>query len=77
MSELLELAKSRPRKKTHLMYKANLSYKQLQAYLEFLVDRGLLMRSENGSENPKLFETTAKGRAFLRVYRGLKGLLAA
>jgi predicted transcriptional regulator len=64
-------------KKTHIMYKSNLSFRQLQAYLDFLLDRGLLMRSESGGGgNPNLFQTTAKGRAFLQAYRDLKALLA-
>jgi len=65
-------------KKTHIMYKSNLSFRQLQAYLDFLLDRGLLTMSEEGSEgNPNLLKTTAKGRAFLRAYRNLKALLTA
>jgi len=64
-------------KKTHIMYKCNLSFRQLQVYLDLLIDRGLLRKvSESGSsKEAKLFETTKKGRAFLDAYRNLRVLL--
>jgi len=64
-------------KKTHIMYKCNLSFRQLQVYLNLLVDRGLLRRvpENEGSEEARLFETTKKGRAFLDAYRNIKVLL--
>jgi len=64
-------------KKTHIMYKCNLSFRQLQVYLDLLVDRGLLRRVEERrkSEEAHLFETTKKGRAFLEAYRNIKVLL--
>jgi len=64
-------------KKTHIMYQCNLSFRQLQVYLDLLVDRGLLTKvSESGkSEEVNLFETTKKGRAFLNAYRNIKVLL--
>jgi len=66
-------------KKTHIMYKCNLSFRQLHVYLDLLVDRGLLRRvSEGGkSEEANLFETTKKGRAFLAAYRNIKVLLVS
>jgi len=64
-------------KKTHIMYKCNLSFRQLQVYLDLLVDRGLLKKiSESGkSEGARFFETTKKGRAFLEAYRNIRVLL--
>jgi len=64
-------------KKTHIMYQCNLSFRQLQVYLELLVERGLLRKvSESGSsEEAKLFATTKKGRTFLSAYRNIKVLL--
>jgi len=67
-------------KKTHIMYKCNLSFKQLHAYLEFLVEMGLLksilVRTET-NENSLLFETTKKGQAFIKAYNNLSALLVA
>ncbi len=61
-------------KKTEIMYRCNLSFRQLRTYLDFLLDRNLLvsLKSRKGSG---LFQTTDKGKAFLRAYRDLKVLL--
>jgi len=66
-------------KKTHIMYKCNLSFKQLQVYMDLLIDRGLLKTVvEKGGDNDReVFETTAKGEAFLNAYRNLNALLSA
>lgn len=65
-------------KKTHIMYKCNLSFKQLHAYLGFLVELQLLksvkVTSETGGDST-LFETTSKGKAFIRAYRNMRALL--
>jgi len=67
-------------KKTHIMYQCNLSFKQLHAYLDFLVEMGFLessgLKTENKG-NSQLFETTRKGKAFITAYRNLKALLVA
>jgi len=63
-------------KKTYLMYRCNLSFKQLKNYSHFLLDIGLLhiITIKEQSED-RLFELTPKGREFLRAYRGLKDLM--
>jgi predicted transcriptional regulator len=65
-------------KKTHIMYRCNLSFKQLHAYLKFLVEIGLLKSiSEKTGIDEKLvlYETTKKGRMFVRTYEDLRVLL--
>lgn len=63
-------------KKTHIMYGCNLSFKQLQTYLDFLLDRELLRRNlENRSDEPTCFQTTAKGQSFLEAHRNLRAIL--
>jgi predicted transcriptional regulator len=60
------------------MYKCNLSFKQLHAYLQFLVETGLLrpvVARIGINENSGLFETTKKGEAFVKAYRNLNVLL--
>jgi predicted transcriptional regulator len=53
-------------KPTHLMYKANLSHKQMNLYLGELEKGGLTTKA---TENKKtLLEITKKGREFLSKY---------
>ncbi|MGA2626719.1 MAG: winged helix-turn-helix domain-containing protein [Candidatus Bathyarchaeia archaeon] len=52
--------------KTHIMYKANLSYRQLEKYLDFLETRGLIARTFE--DNVILFHVTEKGLEFLKDY---------
>ena len=66
------------RTKTYLMRRCNLSYRQLQAYLGLLCERGLL-REESHNRNStsrKVFVTTEKGKAYLRAYGNLKANLS-
>jgi predicted transcriptional regulator len=63
-------------KKTYLMYRCNLSFKQLKNYSHFLIDSGLLlMIREQERDDGSLFEVTPKGKEFLKAYRGLKALI--
>ena len=56
-------------KKTGIMYRCNLSYKQLEVYLKLLLGMGFLVARSD------LFITTAKGLKFLDAYRALKELM--
>jgi predicted transcriptional regulator len=63
-------------KKTYLMYRCNLSFKQLKFYLELLLNKKLLqIVRDNKASNPGLFKITRKGKEFLEAYKGLKGLM--
>ena len=63
-------------RKTYLMYRCNLSFKQLKFYLEFLLHKKLLqIVSVNKTFNPGLFKITGKGKKFLEAYKGLKSLM--
>jgi predicted transcriptional regulator len=63
-------------KKTYLMYRCNLSFKQLKYYLVFLLKNGLLCTViNNGNLNPGAFKITDKGKKFLKAYKGLKALI--
>jgi predicted transcriptional regulator len=63
-------------KKTQLMYKCNMSFKQLEAYLSLLTEKKLIHeRVHNGSKDPIVYEITEKGHSFLRFYSSLKTLL--
>ena len=66
---ILSLCNSTPSKKTRVMYQCNLSYKQLQMYLKFLIDVGFLKVVDKD-----LYQTTEKGREFIKEYQHLKNL---
>ena len=59
--------------KTHLMYKAKLSYAQLKKYTSKLVKLKLLKITAN--RRPVIYETTEKGKSFLEIHRELDELL--
>ena len=64
-------------KKTRIMYRCNLSHRQLQRYLKLLLGMELLTSvSKKESGKTYYFKTSAKGRAFLDAYRKLKALMA-
>lgn len=64
-------------KKTHVMYRCNLSFTQLEKYLSFMRSKGLLrIVVEDGSRKSELFEPTEKGNSFLQKYGRLKALLS-
>jgi predicted transcriptional regulator len=63
-------------KKTYLMYRCNLSFRQLKHYLNFMLKKGLLrVVVQVVDSNPGLFEVTDKGREFLKAYKNLKALM--
>ena len=64
VTQILDAASGLGSNKTKIMYKAFLSYAQLQEYLSILIVNGLL--EENETE--KLYKTTEKGIKFMRVY---------
>jgi len=65
MGDILALATSRIRK-THIMYKANLSYEQVYLYLEELIRKRLV--AQEVSPDGVAYRTTEKGREFLLYY---------
>lgn len=72
MGDVLALATSGI-KKTHIMYKANLSYEQLQLYLNELIGRRLI--AQDVSHDGVVYRTTGKGREFLLCYNRLNEFL--
>jgi predicted transcriptional regulator len=66
MGDILALATSGI-KKTHIMYKANLSYEQVHLYLADLIEKSLIM--QDTSPDGVIYRTTEKGREFLRYYQ--------
>ncbi|HET7147705.1 MAG TPA: winged helix-turn-helix domain-containing protein [Candidatus Nitrosopolaris sp.] len=60
-------------KKTHIMYKANLSYEQVNYYLADLLNNGLLSR--HILDEGIVFRTSEKGREYLKHYTRLMDLV--
>jgi len=72
MAEILEVAIDGALK-TQLMYRANLSFAQLNEYLKILSDFKLLEITENDGRT--IYKTTAKGMRYLQSYREIRDLL--
>jgi len=72
IAEILAIAKDGSLK-TQIMYRANLSFAQLNEYLNFLLKRELL---KVNSDNKKTFyKTTSKGFKYLENYEEISNLL--
>lgn len=63
----------KPTRKTRILYGCNLSYEQLQRYLEFLVSHELLYSFR--SKGRAFYRRTDKGKEFLDGYVHLNCLL--
>ncbi len=68
MGDVLALGTSGIRK-THIMYKANLSYEQVHLYLGELIGKRLI--AQDVSPEGVIYRTTEKGREFLLYYTRL------
>jgi len=62
--------------KTHIMYKARLSYAQLNEYLPRLVENGFLenQKIKRRKNYRKIFQTTAKGLRFIESFENMRSL---
>jgi predicted transcriptional regulator len=70
-AEILEAAADSNASKTRIMYRAALSYFQLQSYLESLMEKGLL---EYDMASVR-YSTTMRGRQFLESFKQLTSLI--
>lgn len=61
-------------KKTHIMYRANLSYEQILYYLNQLLGKGLI--AQDVADSALVYRTTEKGREFLACYSRISDLIA-
>ena len=71
MADILRLGEAG---KTEIMYSANMSYRQLQKYLEFLVNGEFLEKKIVPNPGVK-YKVTAKGAQLLQSIESMLGLL--
>jgi predicted transcriptional regulator len=74
IAEILEIARDGTLK-TQVMYRANLSFTQLNDYLKFMVKINLL--NKDFENNKDIYRATDKGVDFLQRYREIVELLKA
>jgi predicted transcriptional regulator len=76
IAEILNLAIDGKRK-THVMYKAKLSYTQVNEYLPWLVQKGFLENMKIGKmgQCKKIYKTTPRGLMFLESLKSIDKLL--
>jgi predicted transcriptional regulator len=72
IAEILEIAKDGSLK-TQIMYRANLSFTQLNDYLNFLLKINLI--EKNVQNDKEVYKSTGKGLDFLERYREITELL--
>ena len=72
IAEILEIAKEGTLK-TQIMYRANLSHRQLEKYLNFLEANGMLIQVLR--DDVRMFQVTEKGIEFLKEYERISGYL--
>ena len=72
IAEMLTIAKDGCLK-TQIMYRANLSFAQLNEYLSFLIKMDLLkLQNEN---NKNIYRTTTQGDRYLEKYKDIADIL--
>jgi len=74
MADIVDLCKAGIRK-THIMYKGNLSYEQINRYLYELLEKELII--QNLDEGVLTYRATEKGRTFLQYYNLMLSTLDA
>ncbi len=70
VANILQIINKGGKRKTHIMYGANLNWRQLNSYLKFLIVRGLIVQDKGST-----YHITQKGKKFLRAYKALKEAL--
>jgi len=75
VAEILKTAVN-GRIKTHIMYRAKLSYSQINEYLPLLVERGFLenVKVTKSGQRSTIYKTTSKGLEFIENLESLNKL---
>lgn len=73
VANLLQIARTGALK-THLMYRANLSYLMVTEYLGYLLTSGLVEETVDEEGVTKVYRTSPKGLKYLQVYDSLQSI---
>jgi predicted transcriptional regulator len=73
VANLLEIARTGALK-THLMYRANLSYLMVTEYLQYLSTSQLIEETVDEEGVTKIYRTSPKGLKYLQVYDSLQSI---
>ena len=74
LAKMLQVA-SNQTLKTHIMYRANLSHRQLERYLAYLQTNGMLEQVLDASDGITKFWVTQKGLDFLKDFQRLSSYM--
>ena len=61
--------------RTHIMFRCNLNSKQLQFYLESLLEKGLIEKSRDPPSSKVEYKTTARGMKYMETFNTLLEML--
>lgn len=73
MCDILEVVSSGMERPTHIIYKANISWRVLNNCLRTLIAKGLVSRANDGKRD--VYQLTAKGYSVLHLYKDLRSTL--
>ena len=73
MMEIIAIAK-RGTSKTHIMFKANLSFSQLKDYIDFLTKKSMLIKTQ--IDRKVVYKSTQKGLEFMEKQQNIIGMLS-
>jgi predicted transcriptional regulator len=62
--------------RTHIMFRCNLNSKQLQFYLESLLEKGLVEKVRDPPSSKVEYKTTARGMKYMETYHTLLEMLS-
>jgi predicted transcriptional regulator len=73
VANLLQIARTGALK-THLMYRANLSYLMVTEYLQYLIKSQLIEETVDQEGMTRIYRTSPKGLKYLQVYDSLQSI---
>jgi predicted transcriptional regulator len=69
--DVLGVLSDGPKRPTHILYKANMSWRVLSSYLDYLVEKGMVEK-DNDEGKRMVYRLTERGRSILDRYDDLR-----